>query len=67
MLEEEIYVHHLEGVIDFLKTTRAAAIRGYEQAKEELSAQAGYQGLNWSEQITFLNRRIEQMRSESFP
>ena len=49
MPAEDVHLAHLNEVIDFLKTTRAAVIRGYEQAMEEVGHHGDYDNKNWSE------------------
>ena len=62
---DQHHIAHLNEVIDFLKTTHAAALRGYEQAVEELAKQGDYEGKDWSEPYGFLKARLELLKSRN--
>ena len=62
--EVDHHLAHLNEVIDFLKTTRAAVIRGYEQAMEEIGREADHTGKDWSEPYKFLQARVVQFKSK---
>lgn len=64
MPAEDIHLAHLNAVIDHLKSTRAAVIRGYEQAMEELGRQGDHAGKDWSEAYQFLRQRIAVFKAE---
>lgn len=62
---DKVQIDHLKEVIDFLKTTHFAALRGYEQAVEELAKQGDYEGKDWSEPYEFLRARLNLLKSQS--
>lgn len=64
MPAEDIHLAHLNAVIDHLKSTRAAVIRGYEQAMEELGREGDYWGKDWSAPYEFLKKRVAEVKAE---
>jgi hypothetical protein len=63
MSVEDIHIAHLTNVIDHLKVSIAAALRGYEQAIEELGAEGDLRGKDWSEPYNFLKKRVAALRA----
>lgn len=64
MPAEDIHIAHLNGIIDHLKTAKAAVIRGYEQAAEELGREGDIQGKDWWEAYQYLQSRLAQIKAE---
>lgn len=65
MASEDHHIAHLQGVIDHLKTLRAAALRGYEQAVEELGREGDDRGDGWSEPFRFLSERLRRHKDDA--
>ena len=59
----DVHIAHLESVIRFLKISISAALRGYEQAVEEMGRAGDMQGKDWSEAYEFMKRRLEQLKA----
>lgn len=61
---EDHHIKHLTEVIGFLKVARAATVRGYLQALEELAREGDAKGKDWSEAYEFLKGRALEHAKE---